>query len=218
MNVIYDGNEIERYLKKYEISSCFIHTVTGFFLCFYERGEILNHLFPPEKYLQFFLDGVLKIYSLRSDGSFYPISQGNTRTILGDVEFCRTDNVTQFLAEAGTACTCLVLPLDSCREYLLNDPVFLRTILASLSRKFEMFSVGEADYPTVEKRLLHYLEQECPDGTLRDLEKATFHLHCSRRQLQRVLKSLTGRGILEHPSHGYYRRNRSGFPGRKDSL
>lgn len=171
LNVIYDGNEIEKYLKKYEISSCFSHTVTGFFLCFYERGEILNHLFPPEKYLQFFLDGVLKIYSLRSDGSFYPISQGNTRTIL-----------------------------------------------ASLSGKFEMFSSGEADYPTVEKRLLHYMEQECPDGTLRDLEKATFHLHCSRRQLQRVLKSLTERGILEHPSHGYYRRNRFGFPGRKDSL
>lgn len=209
MKEIHDHQQVNHYLEKYRILSCFGNSVSGFFLCRYERGEILNHLFDPEQYLQFFVEGILKIYSVRSDGSIYPVSHGNSRTLLGDVEFCGSGNPPHFIVEAQSTCSCLVLPLESCRSQLMEDPVFLRTVLCSLSRKFEMFSVTEADFPTVEKRLLYYLDQECPGGFLTDIEKATFHLHCSRRQLQRVLKDLTERGILTHPAHGRYRRSGS---------
>jgi len=66
--------------------------------------------------------------------------------------------------------------------------------------------MNEAEFISLEDKLLHYIQYCCHDGLLVHIGKASENLHCSRRQLQRVLRKLTEQGILEKTSKGVYRR------------
>ena len=105
------------------------------------------------------MDGSIEISANRADGTSYPIGYLDGFTCIGDMEFCgKRDDTHQI--EARTTALCIVLPLASTKELLLNDNRFLRYLL---------------------------------------------QLHCSRRQLQRVLKKLLEEGQLVKLSKGSYR-------------
>lgn len=54
-----------------------------------------------------------------------------------------------------------------------------------------------------EEKLLEYLKWQ-PEHTLHHLEPACVQMHCSRRQLQRVLKELCGSGKVVKVGRGEY--------------
>ena len=96
------------------------------------------------------------------------------------------------------------LSLYECRASLSNDRVFLRYVARSVAKKVALVLQADAVYATLEERFLHYMRQECPHGTLLGVETAAVSLHCSRRQLQRVLKKLTEEGIIKKCDKGVY--------------
>ena len=49
------------------------------------------------------------------------------------------------------------------------------------------------------------MRYKCPEETLSGLERETFRLHCSARQLQRVLNQLAAEGRVEKTGKGRYR-------------
>lgn len=63
--------------------------------------------------------------------------------------------------------------------------------------------MNEAEFISLEDKLLHYIQYCCHDGLLVHIGKASENLHCSRRQLQRVLRKLTEQGILEKLRKGF---------------
>ena len=202
MQEIHDATIIRKYLNHYDFTKYFTQIPEGFFLCQYEKGELLSSIYTPTDYLQFSLDGIIRIYTVNSDGSLIPVGHHTTPTLLGDVELC--GNPTYFIVEAASPVTCLVLPLNHCRESLLNDNRFLRLLVNNLSDKLEKLSNFGSNLSTVEERLIHYLQICCPDHTLTNVENATFHLHCSRRQIQRILKKQTETGTLRRIGKGKY--------------
>lgn len=192
------------YLNHYGIPRFFDTGNLPFFLIRYEKGETIIRPTERTKYLQFIVKGTVSIYAIRRDGSQFPIASGDDFTFLGDVEFVNQDFPTLF-AEAKSGVTAIALSLEENKPALDKDLAFLHFTLRSLVKKIELSTMNEAAFAGLEEKLLHYIQYYCSDGLLVHIGKASENLHCSRRQLQRVLRKLTGQGILEKTAKGIYR-------------
>ena len=121
----------------------------------YEKGERLDTL-NPEEYLSFLVDGSIEISANRADGTSYPIGYLDGFTCIGDMEFCgKRDDTHQI--EARTTALCIVLPLASTKELLLNDNRFLRYLLNSVTEKLMLYSSSQSNFSTLEESFLSYL-------------------------------------------------------------
>ena len=201
MKRIFDPALLDFYLQKHEIPSLFDTPDLAFSLYQFEKGERLDTL-NPEEYLSFLVDGSIEISANRADGTSYPIGYLDGFTCIGDMEFCgKRDDTHQI--EARTTALCIVLPLASTKELLLNDNRFLRYLLNSVTEKLMLYSSSQSNFSTLEESFLSYLSERCP--TFSGVEKMAMHLRSSRRQLQRVLKKLLEEGQLVKLSKGSYR-------------
>lgn len=204
MKEINDSILLKHYLEQNQIEKIFHTKQLPFRLCQYDKGEILNYIRDANSCLQFMVSGAVQIYAVRNDGSRYPLSYLDEFTLLGDMEFCGETQL-PFLVEAVRMVRCVELPLFGCRDALLNDNLFLRYLLRSVAHKLALISQENAVYATLEEKFLHYLQQDCQGGQMHGVEHAAAYLHCSRRQLQRLLRSLTERQIIEKVGKGRYR-------------
>lgn len=203
MRELTDAKLMNAYIEQDRIRSLFDTERLPFRLYRFEKGEILNDRKAASASLQFVVKGTLRIYAVHQDGSRYALRQVDRFTVLGDAEFCGAA-VSPFLVEAQTAVLCVTLPLWGCKEALLRDNRLLRFLLQSVSEKLQLFSKSEAEFSSLDEKLLHYIRTECPEKKITDVGKTVFQLRCSRRQLQRVLKRLTERGCIQKRGKGYY--------------
>lgn len=204
MRKINDAELLQSYIETYEIQTLFDTQDLTFCLYEYERGEVLNFIMDSTEHLLFLVDGEAQIYSVREDGSRYPLCYITPLTLLGDMEFCGEHSL-PFLVEATKKASCVELSLHSCRDRLLNDNTFLRYLLGSITRKNALTIRFDASFATLEERFLYYLSHDCENGIMHGVEVAATYLHCSRRQLQRILKQLTKQGRIEKCGKGIYR-------------
>ena len=145
MKRIFDPTLLDFYLQKHEIPSLFDTPDLAFSLYQFEKGERLDTL-NPEEYLSFRVDGSIEISANRADGTSYPIGYLDGFTCIGDMEFCgKRDDTHQI--EARTTALCIVLPLASTKELLLNDNRFLRYLLNSVTEKLMLYSSSQSNFP-----------------------------------------------------------------------
>ncbi|MCI8713289.1 MAG: hypothetical protein HFH23_13660 [Ruminococcus sp.] len=204
MRQIHDQKCLNSYLERYEIPSLFDTKELSFRLYQYEAGEILDSRDGVAKNLRFIVKGGAHIYSVREDGSYYPVGVTKGFTLLGDMEFCGETEL-PLIVEVIRAMTCVELPLCEYRDALMDDNLFLRYLLCAVAHKLAMFVQSEAPFPDIEAKLVYYMEHDCPKGEFKGVGKVAEHLRCSRRQLQRLLKSLTEQGKVEKTGKGSYR-------------
>lgn len=209
MRQLHDDELLQQLLTKHGILNLFETTELPFRLYQYDKGEIIRCVRDSAFFLQFFVQGSIQIYSIRSDGSQYPICVLHDFTVLGDMEFCGADSRATILVEVCEPTLCVELPLHGYQEKLENDNTFLRFLLHAVVRKLSLVSQSEAAFSNLEEKLLHYLTYECENHQFQGVERTAFHLRCSRRQLQRLLKSLTEQGIIEKLGKGNYRLRQS---------
>ena len=107
-------------------------------------------------------------------------------------------------AEVTKKLTCIAFSIDDNREVLLSDAAFLRVVAESLTGKMAAITMKDAAQPSLPERVCAYLRYKCENGVFRGVEAAAFHLHCSPRQLQRVLKKLCDSGELVRLGKGHY--------------
>lgn len=170
----------------------------------FEKGEILND--PLQLLSRFYIivRGSVSIYSLTEDGSIRYISKAASGTLLGDMEFSGAGNPS-FYIEAAETVLCLDLPFRENLEVLENDPVFLRFVLRQLAGKLSLSAVMTATAQTLEEKVLFFLRKVQSDHAISSVNQALQALHCSRRQLQRVLKKLCDEGLVVKTGRGCYR-------------
>lgn len=99
---------------------------------------------------------------------------------------------------------CLSFPFQENRQVLERDPVFLRFVLSQLAGKLSMSSQIDTLERMLSEKLLLYLRKIEPTHTIRSVNETIQILHCSRRQLQRVLKALCDEGLLIKNGRGCY--------------
>lgn len=204
MKRIQDEVLLNSYLERYQIKKIFDTKELPFQLYQYDKGEILNNIHNASAFLQFVVEGTIRIYSVREDGGYYPVCLVDEFTLFGDVEFCEEVSL-PMVVEATRCVTCVEIPLYECREVLLRDNTFLRFLLHSVVHKMALFVRSEASFSSLEEKLLHYMQAECPGQCFQGVEKTASRLRCSRRQLQRLLKSLMEQNLIEKTGKGKYR-------------
>ena len=140
MEQVHDEKILGRYINLYHINEIFDTKNLTFRLYQYERGEILNYNRDFSNHLQFLVSGAVQIYSIRGDGSRYPLCLLNDFTLLGDMEFCGETSL-PFLVEATKKVMCIELPLYDFKNILLNDNTFLRFLLRSVGHKIVVYRI-----------------------------------------------------------------------------
>lgn len=170
----------------------------------FEKGEMLNDPLRPLNCFYLMVRGSVSIYHLTEDGSIRYISKAASGTLLGDIEFSGAGNLPLYI-EAAETVLCLAVPFRENRSVLENDPVFLRFVLGQLAGKLSLSAVMTASAQTLEEKVLFFLRKVQPDHAISSVNHALQPLHCSRRQLQRVLKKLCDEGLVVKTSRGCYR-------------
>lgn len=190
-------------MEKWQISSHFDSPGLRFRLAKYHRGELLIAPFKPMEQLLFLVQGKVNIYGLREDGSSFSVYLAGQSVLLGDVEFIRKEPL-PFYTEALEDVLCVTLATDRYRVSLEHDVRFLNFLLHSVADKFHMFfQMGNPAQP-VEEKLVSFLRDIQPDHTLHGMNVGVMQLHCSRSQLQRVVRKLCDEEVLRKVGKGQY--------------
>lgn len=177
----------------------------------FEKGELLNHPLKPLDQFLLIIEGNIIIYNISQDGSVRYLSRAGSGTLLGDMEFSCAESQILY-TEAADPVLCLSIPFRENRMVLENDPVFLRFVLSHLAEKLSLSSTIDVMVQTLEEKVLLYLRNIQPNHEIRSINETTQMLHCSRRQLQRVLKTLCEEELIVKTGRGHYRLNESFCP------
>ena len=210
MERICDGNILQRMMAQAGIEQYFNTPELRFEGFRYRKGEILARPEDSDQYLQIVTVGTLRVDFLREDGSLYSLAFSDLLRprlpfLLGDMQFAPTaGEPPAFYAQAVTDVTCMALSLSDYRTRLREDARFLNLLVEELSCKLSMLSGAASQDTSLEERLLNYLRLSCPGGALRGLEHTAQRLHCSSRQLQRVLNRLEAERVVSRCGKGSY--------------
>ncbi len=206
MMEIFDSAGIEDIIERKGIRNYFDTPNLRFQAFRYEKGEYITTPHNRLNMLLFAVEGTVQIYDIRENGSLTPVNQHKDSCILGDIEFIR-EGKSSFYAEAKTPVLCIALSFEKYRNQLNGDVRFLHCLLNSYASKLELYAMLDTAAPTLEERVLIYLKNMCVNATMCSVESAVAQLHCSRRQIQRVLKKLCENGKIQKIGKGSYRLN-----------
>lgn len=203
MKKIYQKERISRAVARSCHRNLLERLPVELFLTEYDEGELIsaqqeNHL------LQIVVDGALSIYYVRHDGSSYSLAYNRKDSILGEVEFLGGEAIGGVFAEVTQKLTCLAFSTLENREALLSDAALLRMIAESLIGKIQMITMHNAAQPSLRERVCAFMRYKCEDNRLKGVESAAFQLHCSPRQLQRILNALAAEGRVRKTGKGCY--------------
>ncbi len=204
MERIYDKKKISNYIAKSKYQTLLSALDINFYLIKYEKGEFVCSPFQSDLLFQIVEQGSINIYFIRDDGTRYSLSNATTGCFLGDMDiFYPKSN--SIYAEAAEDVTCISFSIEKYKEVLLSSNKFLESICNSLSAKIAAIATMDAAPASLAERVICYMEYKCDNGTLKGVEQAAFHLHCSARQLQRILNQNEVAGLVEKVGKGAYR-------------
>lgn len=204
MREIRDPELLEHYIRTYHIRSFFDTQDLPFRLYEYAPGEMINVVHPLEESIKFFVEGVFNHYMLLEDGTPYLLFHCDRFGFMGDLAFCRRQSQNRYQEVIETV-RAVELPLEPLRPVLEQDNRFLRFLLDNMAQQMTMSMHRRSDLPSAERALVAYLRWTKRDHTITNVTEMAYQLNYSRRQLQRALKTLTDRGILEKLGKGCYR-------------
>ncbi len=204
MEKIYDQKKVAACIAKSKYHAVLDTMDLDFYLIKYEKGEFVSSPFQNTFLFQIVEQGSINIYLIRDDGTRYCLSNGTTDYYLGDMEifYPRSGSI---YAEAAETLTCIAFSIDKHRDMLLSNNRFLTLICNSLSSKIGAMTTIEAAPASLTERVMSYMKYKCEDNTLKGIERSAFHLHCSARQLQRILNQKEAAGSVTKIGKGTYR-------------
>lgn len=203
MERIYDKEKIISYIAKSKYHAVLDSSDIDFYLIKYEKGELVSSPFQNELLFQIVEQGSINIYLIRDDGTRYSLSTGTTDYFLGDMEifYPRSSNI---YAEAAEKLICISFSIEKHKEMLFSNNQFLILICSSLSAKIREITAMDTIPSSLTERVISYMKYKCNDKTLKGIEQTAFHLHCSARQLQRVLNQSEASGFVKKLGKGMY--------------
>ena len=173
------------------------------FLVAYEAGEFIAAPLKPQALFQIVCQGEISIYYVRDDGSKYSLAQGSEAYCLGEMALFEEDNTTVF-AQAVTDVICLAFLIAGNEEKLLASNQFLLLICKNMAGKLSAAMMRDAVSSSISERVWNYMQFKCENGILKGLEKTAFQLHCSERQLQRIMNEFQSKGMIKKIGKGTY--------------
>lgn len=204
MREINDPALLRQYLTLYQIPALFDTGDLPFRLYEYYPGEIVNLLHPNDRFFKFVVEGILDLYVILPSGEKHMIHRSSGFSPLGYLEFCGYQTPERCQEVLQTVRT-IELEIDPLRDALKKDLSFLHFLTRTMALLLTFSLPLHPEFDSLEDALLSYIHWHCPDKTIHNVEQTAARLNHSRRQLQRVLKNLTEKGILKKEGRGCYR-------------
>lgn len=154
-----------------------------------EKNTWLLHYGDQLKYLYILVEGRIKACSTTANGITHLSAISYPITVLGEIEFLNGLTINNDIYTLDP-CVLLAASVDSQREMLFNDLLFVQFLAKQVANKLYNMNHNASisiNYP-VENRLAAYFISCHINGVVKDnfMNVATL-LGCSYRQLQRVL-------------------------------
>lgn len=204
MEKIYDKNILASCIAKSKYHAVLDSLDIDFYLIIYEKGELVSAPFQDESLFQIVNQGSINIYFIRDDGTRYSLSNGTSDYFLGDMDifYSKSGNI---YAQAAERVSCISFSIEKNRQSLLSNNKFLRLICESLAAKIGAMTTIDAAPASLTERVMSYMKYKCSNETLKGIEQSAFHLHCSARQLQRILNQCETMGFVKKLGKGTYK-------------
>lgn len=204
MKRITNATSIEKAIHSLQLDENFDIKDLQFQIFSYEKGEQMVSPLEILKFFMFIIEGKVRIYTLKEDGSIQAIVNLGTGAILGYHEFCFESDKYTLYAEAVSHVKCLILPFKQPYRNLKTDSNFLMYLLKNTLLDQVQSSEIMQRKTNLEDQIIFYIRNICKNNTLPSVNSTVDVLHCSRRSLQRALKNLCEQGILVHEKRGCY--------------
>ncbi len=171
----------------------------------FERGEWIVREGTPPNYLFYVLEGTAKIYMTHQNGKISLLNFIMPFEFIGEMELLQASFYSKGV-QTSTKVTCLAIPY-TCRDQILEDPLFLRHLCLFLSEKTAKMTIKYSTslaFP-LENRLAEFILQTA-DGDIYKEKHVTVcdYLGVSYRHLLHVLAQFCEQQILKKDGR-YYR-------------
>ena len=203
MKRIYDKEVINEAIESSQYKDVLKKLNTTMFICEYEDGEMVVAPYQKSSVFLLTISGSMSIYFIRSDGSNYHLAYSAVDSFLGDNELFDTENHGVY-GEASGILRCLAFPVKESKEALLENVTFLRMLSKTLAERFKFMALQDAAPSSLTERVISYFTYLSEDKTIKGIEKTAYQLHCSARQLQRILNKLEKNGTVRKIGKGSY--------------
>lgn len=204
MKKIYDKSRIQSAVSACTYRELLENLALDLFLIEYEPGELITAPWLNNSLFQFVLTGELSIYLIRDDGSTYSLATGKNDYILGEMDLFHIKN-NHIYAEVTKKLTSIAFITEHYREKLYQNSAFLYLTGKTMAQKIDALTTLDVVPASVEERVILYMKFKCEDRELKGIEKNAFRLHCSARQLQRILNRYEKDGLVVKTGKGAYK-------------
>lgn len=202
MKKTYSSSKIEEALNTCIYADTLRSSQLPLFLIEYEAGESVSNY----NYFQVVISGNLSISFIRDDGSAYSLSNGSENYIFGEMDLFVVSGG-NIIAEAASSLLTIAIDTTLYKDKLLNNVALLQLIAATLANKISAIANTNAAPSSLSERVLNYMKFKCDNHILSGIEKTAFRLHCSPRQLQRILNQFEKNAIVTKIGKGRYLMN-----------
>lgn len=181
------------------------------YLTIFTKGERLIRYNSGTDMLYILLEGKAKIYLLHEDGKQAIVHFVQAGELIGELSLLEVEERTKDVI-AQTQCVCLAISLETSREQLLQDVLFLQQLSYYLAKKVlnrtERFSEG-LNYPLI-NRLAAFILYTETDGFYHEKHtEVADYLGTSYRHLLYTFEQLREQQLLTKEKPGYRIQNRA---------
>lgn len=207
MQEIKDRKLLDYYMEKYDFNHIFSKDLKPHFKLYrIERGDNVYEVHEKLDNFYFLVTGTLKVTIIMENGKTILLRFIKPLGVAGDLEV-GVDKTVRTTVSAVTDCHLIGIDIDQLKALTQDDPVFLRYIISSLSRKLSAVSNAMAinlSYP-LENRFAGYLlsisnlveDKRVQEIKTFDLKEISTMLGTSYRHLCRVIKDFSDLGYIE---------------------
>lgn len=164
----------------------------------FTRGDTLRRLY-------YMVSGRAKLYLAYRSGKVAIVDFLDSPCYIGELEFFGASH-SMAAVQAQSSCLFLTVPMDPCREWLLEDPAFLRHMCEFLSEKVSRRDhayTRNISFP-LKNRLAALILSSSPGGKYREKHtEIAEYLGVSYRQLMNVFAFFVREKVLSREVYGY---------------
>lgn len=207
MKIIREQEILEDYYRRFPLSDHFGFNIVSYIsvVKFDSDEKILDEGEYP-KFLYYLINGRAKLLLSHENGRVSLINFLNAPCFIGEMELLGAQEAANGVT-AITPCTCYAIPIELCRDELLNDTKFLQHLCLFISQKAIRNTYNYAQnqsYP-LQVRLANFILFTSYRRMYREKHtEVSEFLGVSYRHLLYVLADFVKRGLLEKTEQGYY--------------
>lgn len=168
----------------------------------YKKDELISQPLKQLNSFLFIVQGKATIYGIKEDNTILNVASQVQHAFLGEMEFDGL-NDNPFFVVANEDVVCISIPFKDNKELLNNDITFLQYRIKKLADDFHYSAKMNVVAKSLKERLIIYFQDN--NGYIDSVNETMINLHCSRRQLQRVLKSLCDEKVIVKVNKGCYK-------------